>query len=300
MRSRRISKSTGKTTKTADVTTSKSRATRSKRRQLKNDQLEKELNVVSDRIATSTNSKKQHCKKRKPAPSPSKGKKKPPPSSLQKIKKKQKHVESDNKSDNDDDKKLQVVVADDDDDDETKTKSTAISSTPTTVAVEATAEDAGDKAGYAAVCCAAHVKAPTTTTTTTTKNKKTKGYFDPSNFPQLQHGSFAVAFCPDGSNKLIVDPSFIPGVGCLNCGKQFDSFGNIAHHVTNSYPREMDKADGSKGDLKKKAIYILERVLMRVIQQGSIRQKNGLNGKAKTHQTHLYALSQWKKLELLF
>jgi len=229
MRSGRRSRG-AKTTTTADVTTSKSRATRFNRRQLeKNDQLEMEmeLNVVSDRKATRTNSKKEHCKKRKQAPSQSKGKKQPSPSSLEKIKKKQKHVESDNKSDNDDDKKLQAVVADDDDDVETKTKSTANSSPPIITMIQS-GEGAVDNASLDAASSSALVNAPTTTTTVTTKDKKTKAFLDTSGFPELLDGSTGISFYPDGSNKLIVKPDYPPEFGCHHCGKEFNSFGNIA------------------------------------------------------------------------
>ena len=121
----------------------------------------------------------------------------------------------------------------------------------TIVAAEATGEAAGDNAGCDAVSSDAVVNAPTTTTTTTTKNRKTKGFLVTTKFPVLLDESFAVSFCHDGSNKLIINPTQPPGIGCLHCGKQFNSFGNIAHHVTHTYPREIGKADGSQGDLKK-------------------------------------------------
>ena len=137
--------------------------------------------------------------------------------------------------------------------------------TTTIVAAVAAGEDAVDNASLDAASSSALVNAPTTTTTITTKNKKTKGFLDTSGFPVLQDGSFAVSFYLDGSNKLVIKPSHPPGMGCLHCGKELNSFGNIAHHVTDTYPRMIDSTNGSKGELSKKTMYTLELVLMGVI-----------------------------------
>ena len=121
----------------------------------------------------------------------------------------------------------------------------------TIVAVKATGEDAGDNAGYDAVNSATLVNVPTTTITITTKDRKTKGFLDRTDFPVLQDGSFAISFCHDGINKLVIKPTHPPGFGCLHCGKEFKSFGNIAHHIGTTYPRMIDSTNGSKGELSK-------------------------------------------------
>ena len=122
----------------------------------------------------------------------------------------------------------------------------------TIIAAKATGEDAGDNASYDAVSSATLVNAPTITTTIITKDKKTKGVLDTTDFPVLQDGSFAISFCLDGTNKLVIKPTHPPSIGCLHFGKEFNSFGNIAHHVTDTYPRMLDSTNGSIGELSKK------------------------------------------------
>ena len=40
-------------------------------------------------------------------------------------------------------------------------------------------------------------------------------------------------------------------MGCCHCGKVIKSFGNVAHHVSETYPREDDLANGKRGPLSK-------------------------------------------------
>ena len=117
------------------------------------------------------------------------------------------------------------------------------------VAAEATGEDAGDNTGYDDVSSATLVNAPTTITIITTKNKKTKGFLDTTYFPVLQDGSFAISFFHGGINKVVIKPTRPPNIGYLHCGEEFNCFGNIAHHVGDTYPRVIDSANGSKGKL---------------------------------------------------
>ena len=60
-----------------------------------------------------------------------------------------------------------------------------------------------------------------------------------------------MSFCHGGINKLVINPTQPPDIGCYHCGKEFNSFGNIAHHVTHTYPRVIDIVDGSLGKLSK-------------------------------------------------
>ena len=121
----------------------------------------------------------------------------------------------------------------------------------TIVAAKAGGEDVVDHPSVDAGSSVTLVNAPTTTTTITTKDKKAKGFLDITGIPVLPDQSFAISFYDDGSNKLIIDPSDPLGMACCHCGKVIESFGNVAHHVSDTYPRENDTPDGKRGKLSK-------------------------------------------------